>query len=106
MQCIPVIVSEDSYDLFIILEEENVVRMKAYDPPEILTTALPTECLARKVNNIVLMYATDRDLTAVIAACAVGDVRTALRILSRGYQWRPDRGERHLTDDYETNSGD
>lgn len=92
MQAIPVILSDDYYDLFIIVEEENVLRMKAYDPPEITTLQLPVEFHSRKVNNIVLMYATEEDLVRVTAACDANDLQGALRILSRGYRWRPDSG--------------
>jgi hypothetical protein len=106
MRAIPVIVSEDYYDLFIILEEENIRRMKTYDPAELLTTNLPVEFITRKVNNIVLMYATADDLKRVTAACAMNDVSGALRILSRGFQWRPDRGDKNESSGYEPDLGD
>lgn len=92
MQAIPVILSDEYYDLFLIMEEDIVLQMKAYDPPEISTLQLPVEFLSRKVNNIVLMYATSEDLERVSAACDAGNLQGALRILSRGYGWRPDSG--------------
>lgn len=100
MRCIPVIVSEDYYDLFIILEEDNLQRIKNYDPAELITTNLSVPFLTRKVNNIVIMYATNEDLKVLNARCDQGDVRGALRHLSRGYAWRPDRGDQVITDGY------
>lgn len=93
MRCIPAIISEDYYDLFIILREDNLTQIKRYDPAEVTTLSLPIECLSRKVNNIVIMYATDTDLKLVEALCERGNVQGALRHLSRGFTWRPNKGD-------------
>lgn len=106
MHCIPVIVSEDYYNLFIILEEANLKRIRSYDPAELLTTHLPPAFLTRKVNSIILMYATDEELRRVAELCKAGDVKGALKPLARGYAWRPDMGDTHIQDGYPTALGD
>jgi hypothetical protein len=103
MLCLPVVVSEKAYDLFVILEEENLTRMKAYDPAEVITGNLPAEySVHRKVRNLILMYATAKDLRIVMELCKEERPREALRYLSHGYRWRAERGDRDESAGYES----
>jgi len=93
MHCIPAIVSEHDYDLFVILQDDNIARIKTYDPAEILTASFPQSHQARKIRNVVIMYATEKEVAKVIAMCEAGDLNNALKYLSRGWVFRPECGD-------------
>lgn len=94
MRSMPLIVNERCYDLFIILEQDNLERIKSYDPAEVLTANFPAEITDRKVRTVVILYATDDDMRVVMHFCERGDPTGALRYLSQGFRWRPELGGR------------
>ncbi len=94
MMALPVIVNERCYDLFIILQDDNIERMKVYDPTEVILANFADRFIDRLVRNIVIMYGNEADIVRFTAMCQTGDVQGALRYMARGYKWRPqDRDE-------------
>src|SRR5678816_3209342 len=79
--------------LWIVLEDENLDRIKEYDPAEVLTSKMPKQWRSSPVNSIVIAYATPEDRDEVFRLTREGDSATALRILSRGFRFRPETGD-------------
>ncbi len=90
MLCLPAVINDVCYDLFIILQDENIARMKAYDPVEVVTAQFPIPIADRKIHNVMVMYATDEDVETITALCQAGQLPKALKYLSRGFRFRPD----------------
>lgn len=88
LQCDPL-----SYDLFIVLEDENIERIKAYDPGEMITSNLADVWQKLKVRNIILLYATTEEAQRIGGAASLEDVIAQLKNLSRGFKYRPDKGD-------------
>jgi hypothetical protein len=102
MIALPVIVNEHCYDLFIVMQEDNVTRIKAYDPAEVVTANFAAEFMKHKVRNVIVMYGNEGDIALITMMCRAGDVRGALRHLSRGYRWRPGAADRDESGGYES----
>lgn len=82
-------------DLVIVLDEENILRMKRYDPAQISWAGLPDEISMRTPNSIGVAFATAAELK-VIERMSVADPdwkEKALQMLSRGFEYRPDLGD-------------
>jgi len=95
MQSIPYRTSETEWTMFVILEDDNLERMKRYDPAEIFMDLLPPEWdMKLKLKAVVIGYANRADLDTVHRLFQNGDLAGALKFLSRGYQFRPDKGDR------------
>lgn len=100
MLTIPMVVNEQCYDLFIILLDDNVDRIKSYDPAEVVTANLSGPFVNRHVRTVVIMYANEKDVQEVMALCRAGTPNKALKYLSRGFQFRPEKGDSDVTDGY------
>lgn len=93
MQLIPVTISTLEFDLWVILEHENMERLRAYDPGEIIVDKFPEPWRSMRVRNIQLCYATPLDMAEVTMRLKAGEIQTALKFLSRGFKYRPDAGD-------------
>jgi hypothetical protein len=93
MMIMPVRASATEYDLNIILEDENIARMKEYDPAEIITGLMTDQFKQLKIRNVTILYANATDLAHVMILCDAGKPREALQYLARGFEFRPDRGD-------------
>lgn len=93
MLTLPVRISDSEMDLYVILETENLDRMRAYDPAEIVHSALGEKWKDLALRKVVLMFATAADLRTIMPPLENGDPLTALRYLSRGWRYRPESGD-------------
>jgi hypothetical protein len=93
MFIIPLGIEPGIYSIFVVLDDDNLERIKKYDPAEIVTKSLGPPWTGRKLKDIVITYATAAEQAQVIAMCREGRIREALRLLTRGWQYRPDRGD-------------
>jgi hypothetical protein len=92
MLSLPFKVSDTEMDLFVILEDDNIERIKQYDPAEIVRSNLGP--MARlTIRNVVIMYASKADIATVMPMFENGDPNQAMRHLSRGFRYRPDAGD-------------
>lgn len=91
MLTIPFQVSETEYSIFVVLENDNLDRLKAYDPAEIVLTKFPPAWQALKLKVVVIGYATPEEAARLQDPKA--DTRALLRQLCRGFAFRPDRGD-------------
>ncbi len=93
MQVVPLQVTAESFDIFVILEDDNLERMKAYDPAEVVKAHLGKPWEKLKLRNIMIGYATAEDLANFHDFVLAGDVEAGLKWLSRGWAYRPERGD-------------
>lgn len=93
MMTVPLQVDSANYDLFIILEDENLERLKKHDPAEIVRKNLGAHWLHLRIRNVLILYAT-ADETRRLSECANKPaIVDMLKQLSRGWAHRPDQGD-------------
>lgn len=94
MFCLPFQTSPTEFTVFVFLQEENIARMREYDPAEVITTRLGGEFQKLRLSEIVIGFATEEDFERVMELCQRGEPKEALRHLTRGFRYRPDQGDR------------
>jgi len=97
MIAIPLQISATHYNLYIIMEQDNLDRIRAYDPAVIETSKFPPDWKHLLVNEVVLMFATAEEIKA---SASTRNVPEMLNNLSRGFKYRPDLGD-HDSDSYQ-----
>lgn len=93
MFALPIQVSESEYAVYVFLENENLERMREYDPAVVTAQALGESFARLRFKEVIIGYATQEDLAKVIGMCGDGKPREALRYMTRGFRYRPDRGD-------------
>ena len=93
MIAIPFLVDESSYNVFLVLEEANIERMRVYDPAQFDFAKLPQEWQAKRVNLVLIGYATSEELATLHGVIAREGLGAALQMLSRGFRYRPEAGD-------------
>ncbi len=93
MITIPLQISKTQYDLFVILECENIQRIQAYDPAEVALEKLPSVWRKMTPRCIQICYAAEVELKRVMSATNVVEVVEQLKVLARGWQFKPERGD-------------
>ena len=93
MLTIPFKISQRHYSIFVILEEDNLKRLKDYDPAEIVLSNFPEEWKSLQLKDIIIGYANEKDKTTVNAFFEQGEPEKALRYLSRGFKFKPEDGD-------------
>jgi len=96
MFVIPVRISATQYSLAIVLQDDNITRIKAYDPAELSIRKMGAPWNTLSLKDIMILYATAEEEKRTFALMEAGDVRGALRLLSRGFKFRPDAGDQDL----------
>jgi hypothetical protein len=82
-------------DVVLVLADDNIERMKRYDPAQVPWAELPKEISMRQPHSIGIAYATADELKQ-IEQMSVSDPdwkEKALAMLSRGFEYRPDLGD-------------
>lgn len=92
MMTIPLQVNSGEYDLVIILEDENIERLKGYDPGEVDISKLgPFSNL--RVRRIQIAYANPEEVKLIGLCNTRGQLAETLNNLSRGWKFRPELGD-------------
>jgi hypothetical protein len=88
-------VSPLHYSLAVILSEENIRLIKNYDPAEVVLSTIKGELpwTYLMLKDVVIGYATGEELKTIDALLAEDKWRAALRLISRGYRFRPEEPE-------------
>ena len=96
MISIPLQLSATEYDLFIVLEDDNIDRIvKDRDPAEIRSSAMGS--FARlKIRNINILYASVDDVRLLMACTTRGDLAKCLLNIGRGWKFRPELGDNDM----------
>lgn len=79
--------------VFIVMDSENIDRMKSYDPAEFELKKLGHPWNTKRINQIVLMYATKEEMNEIIKCTSPKQVQKALNGLARGWKYRPEMGD-------------
>jgi len=81
------------YDLFIVLEDENLARMKEYDPAEIEPSNMGAPWNGLRLRRILLCYANPEDAKLLPGLIRDGRGKEVMDILTRGWRFRPELGD-------------
>lgn len=82
-------------DMLVVMGEENIERIKQYDPVEIMWGTLPPEYSMRMPATIAVTFATAEEMKQV-EQMSVSDPawkERAFAMLTRGFQFRPEAGD-------------
>lgn len=93
MQIIPFKTEPGRYNLFVILEDANVERIKQYDPAQFDARKLPEEWHACTLDVIIIGYANAHDIAKVRELIGRGAAASAMEYLSRGFAYKPLQGD-------------
>jgi hypothetical protein len=102
MIALPVQINENEMDVYVILQPENLDRIKAYDPAEIVRSRLGEGWKDMAIRNVVLMFATAADIATIAPLFEAGNLLAALRYLARGWHYRPESGGDYDTISYDS----
>jgi hypothetical protein len=94
MLTMPVQVSQGEYALFVVLEDDNIVRMKEYDPAEVDLHKLGPPWNKLRLRTVIVGYlAPGEDTKEFHRLIGEGRPKAAIRYLNRGFRFRPERGD-------------
>lgn len=80
-------------ELFLILQDDNIERLKEHDPSRVPIHQLPEGFSNLTVDAVSICYADKEDMKQLEALGMVGDLpslKKALTLLSRGWKNRPE----------------
>lgn len=90
MLLIPVL-NNGRVDLLVVLEDDNIERIKQYDPAEVKWSDLPYWAVRPGVIGI--GYATADEVRRIHEFAEAGKPEEAIKLVSRGWKFRPERGD-------------
>jgi hypothetical protein len=97
MITIPFQVSATEYSVYIGLGDDNIERVRQYDPAEVVLSQLGEPFQRLKLKDIVVGYCSEDDFKKVQeiyhAEPTNAGMKKALRYLTRGYKFRPEFGD-------------
>src|SRR6185295_12399474 len=93
MHLLPIETRKGVYDIFIVLEEHNLERMKAADPAQVALGKFPPVWQDKKLERVVICYASDVDVGRAVKLISGGHVLEALQYLTRGFKFDPKKGD-------------
>jgi len=93
MIVIPFQLNDREYSVFVMLQDDNLERIRIYDPAEVQINKLGERFQKLKLKDVIIGYGTDDDQRKVLELCGAGQPREALKYLSRGFAFRPDQGD-------------
>lgn len=83
-------------DLLIVLTQESIERIRAYDPAEIIWSQLPPEYSMRKPHVIGVGFCTEPEQKEIERLSNSGDPNwkeKAFAMISRGFAYKPEAGD-------------
>lgn len=96
MMMIPFEVAHGVYSVFVILESENLDRMKGNDPAQLNVWKLPEEYRRLTLRDVIIATPSPEDIAEAMLLIRSGKPREALEFLSRGFQFKPKEGDNDL----------
>ena len=93
MHIIPFQTGPASYNVFVVIEDDNLARMREYDPAQFGLDRLPPEWGARRLGMVIIGYPSPKDLAQVQFLLQAGEVGRALKFLTRGFKFDPAQGD-------------
>lgn len=93
MRTIPIRISDTDYQIFYILGEQNISRIKAKDPSELVIENLGPPWNSMRLSQIILMYATEQEIAKLDQCRSFSDIQAMLKELSSGWKYCPELGD-------------
>jgi hypothetical protein len=92
MIIIPFSTHPTEYEIFVVLLDENVSRIKAYDPAEVKAIITP-EFKHKKLKTVYIGYCKNEEVRHLLTLAQSGKVVEALKYLTRGFEYKPEQGD-------------
>jgi hypothetical protein len=82
-------------DLLIVMDQESIERIRAYDPAEVMWGSLPPEYSMRRPHTIGIGFATAAELFEIEQMSKTDPdwKDKAFAMICRGFEFRPDKGD-------------
>jgi hypothetical protein len=93
MIVIPFEINAQEFNMFVVLENDNLERMKLFDPAQVDLSKLSGNFRHKRLNTLIVGYGTAEDIQRVLALAKEGKVQDGLKYLSRGFAFRPEAGD-------------
>jgi len=93
MFVIPFQINQREYSIFIALQHDNLERIAAYDPAEVQMDKIPLKFARLRLKDILIGYSTEDELRQVLQLLEAGQSRDALKLLARGFAFKPNAGD-------------
>lgn len=94
MIAIPIQVSDTHYDIVLVFDDKTIDRIKEYNPAEFKPANMAMPMFEKlNINNISFAYATEAEIKRIIEFQMARDLRSILKLLSRGWKYRPELGD-------------
>lgn len=93
MQIIPFQTGPASYNIFVVLEDANLARLREYDPAQLGIDKLPAKWASLRLDTVIIGYGDAKDCAQAAFLLHGGEVVKALKFLSRGFVFDPSRGD-------------
>lgn len=92
MLIIPAHHPNGDFDLLIVLEQENIDRIKEYDPAELKWNELGYFSDV-KPRSIQITFGSPEDIKKIHELAKVGKPVEAIKLVTRGWKFRPESGD-------------
>lgn len=93
MMVVPVQFIPGEYAVYVILGRDNLDRIEEYDPAVVPIKDLPASYHGLRLAEVVITFATEPELQRVMELAHQGKPREALKLVTRGFRFRPDLGD-------------
>lgn len=93
MISIPFQINDRQYSVYLGFDDEGLERMKAYDPGEVIVRDFGSPFTNLQLKDIIVGYYTAKDFEEIQRLGAAGKGLEALRLLTRGWAFRPEKGD-------------
>jgi hypothetical protein len=94
MICIPFTVKPGIYDIMVVLEQENIDRIKEYDPAMIPLDDFPEPFKSMQLSEVHITFGNKEDLAFCMAQeQGPAGLKIVLEHLTRGWKYKPEQGD-------------
>lgn len=90
---LPIPQNENKLSLLIVLEDDNVARIKEHDCAEIHWNQVQRMYPRMTPATIGIAYATPSEMVQIQAFIEKDDVKSAIKLLTVGFKYRPEAGD-------------
>jgi len=80
-------------DVLVVMGEENMRRIREYDPAEISWHEFPPEYRNRMPGTIAITFATAEEMERIEKLAMEGRKGEAFELVTRGFRFRPEEGD-------------
>ena len=93
MISVPIQYDSCCYDVWVFLEQENLDRIKEYDPAEWDLDKMPGNWRHLRLRKVVLAFASGQEIQRLMQSASRTEVIKLCKELSRGWKYKPQEGD-------------